>query len=47
MLDLRLERIFWVSLASFVVTAVTVFVARSYGIVSEEGEEDDEEEQRP
>jgi cytochrome c biogenesis protein CcdA len=35
-LSLRVQRTFWVSLACFVVTTVTVFVARSYGVVAED-----------
>ena len=42
-LDLRLQRIFWLSLGCFVVTALTVFVARTYGY-DEEYEEGNEEE---
>ena len=42
-LDLRLQRIFWLSLGCFVVTALTVFVARTYGY-DEEYEEGKEEE---
>jgi hypothetical protein len=38
-LSLRLQRTFWMSLASFVVTVVTVFVARTYGVVTEEEDE--------
>jgi hypothetical protein len=42
-LDLRLQRTFWLSLGCFVVTALTVFVARTYGY-DEEFEEGNEEE---
>lgn len=43
-LHLRLQRTFWVSFACFVVTSVAVFVARTYGAVTEEDEDEDEDE---